>query len=387
MTALVDQLLSATSPPSVIPVEVWQDAEGDWHKRPLARWKQEASDTTTNRDVLERWWHRWPEARPGVPLAQAGWAVIDVDDPSDPAWVETWPPMRCVGPHSVDATPSGGTHYVFAQPNPPLAGRMRWSAGVEVLGSGCLLTVYDVEEILFPRVAPRAVLPEVFRKRYAGKEEGKDAGCPDRTPQDKEKPLREVGHEVGVVVAGVAAALAKMDAVDWRGDYPGWFALLTACQFVGVGREEFVRWSLRDPHYAADRREIERIFDSAKPKHGGALYKALSERGIKISAKRSPLYLRGPMGASGPTIDVRDRTRGLVAWLKREPTDDRLFRVAATFGEIILEKRIQRWVANDMLEGACQANGLWKLLGPDRCKRTIANGYRHVEEKVLGERE
>jgi hypothetical protein len=40
-----------------------------------------------------------------------------------------------------------------------------------------------------------------------------------------------------------------------------------------------------------------------------------------------------------------------------------------------------------MLEGACQANGLWRTLGPDRCKLTIANAYRHVEEKFLGERE
>jgi Bifunctional DNA primase/polymerase, N-terminal len=169
MSVLVDQLLSVTSPPSVIPVKVWQDVDGDWRKRPLARWKQDATDATTNRDVLEEWWHHWPEARPGVPLAAVGWAVIDADDPTDEAFNEVWRGVGPVGPHSVDATPSGGTHYVFAQPNPPLAGRMRWSAGVEVLGGGCLLTVYDVEEILFPRVAPRAVLPEVSGSLMRGR--------------------------------------------------------------------------------------------------------------------------------------------------------------------------------------------------------------------------
>ena len=43
---------------------------------------------------------------------------------------------------------------------------MRWSEGVEVLGIGTLLTVYDWNAILYPRVAQRAILPEVFRKPY-----------------------------------------------------------------------------------------------------------------------------------------------------------------------------------------------------------------------------
>jgi hypothetical protein len=35
------------------------------------------------------------------------------------------------------------------------------------------------------------------------------------------------------------------------------------------------------------------------------------------------------------------------------------------------------------LEKAARRNGLWKAIGPDRVRRTIANGLRHVEEKVL----
>jgi hypothetical protein len=36
-----------------------------------------------------------------------------------------------------------------------------------------------------------------------------------------------------------------------------------------------------------------------------------------------------------------------------------------------------------LLEAA--SSGLRKTLGPDEVKRTISNGFRHVEEKLLGE--
>ena len=108
---------------------------------------------------------------------------------------------------------------------------------------------------------------------------------------------------------------------------------------------------------------------------------------VRSRYPRSGSCLGGPLRQAQPQPSpFGARTKRLLAWLAADPTDDHLFRVAATFGEIILEKRIQRWVANDMLEGACQANGLWKSLGPDRCRMTIANAYRHVEEKFLGER-
>jgi hypothetical protein len=53
---------------------------------------------------------------------------------------------------------------------------------------------------------------------------------------------------------------------------------------------------------------------------------------------------------------------------------------------MIAERAISRSEANHWLTQACKANGLWELLGPDGCRQTIANAYRHVEEKLLGER-
>jgi Bifunctional DNA primase/polymerase, N-terminal len=210
---------------------------------------------------------------------------------------------------------------------------------------------------------------------------GKESG-----PPRQGKTLREEG--VGVAVAGAGDALRQMDPRDWGGDFDGWWALAGACKAVGIPRDEFADWSIGDPEYADRRGEIERIFDCAQGAHGGALYSALAKRGInlpgELSAKRS--LSGGSTSVRGsPTINLRRRTDALRAWLAAEPTDDHLFRVAATFGEIILEKRLTRWVANELLEEACKENGLWKLLGADRCRRTIANGFRHVEEKFLGE--
>jgi hypothetical protein len=38
------------------------------------------------------------------------------------------------------------------------------------------------------------------------------------------------------------------------------------------------------------------------------------------------------------------------------------------------------------LEQACRTYGLWHVLGADGCRQTIVNAFRHVEEKMLGER-
>jgi hypothetical protein len=287
--SVVETLLSVERPPPCIPVRVSQDADGRWKKEPLAKW----DCATTKRDMLEEWWLSWPDARPGIPLERVGWAVIDLDDYEDTAFRAAWvKPEKVVTRkgrsfiepehYSIYKTPSGGRHIVFAQPDPPLAGRMRWSPGVEVLGLGCLLTVYDVNAILYPRVAQRAVLPEVFRRPYAGK----DAGRSHVYPRIKRSAPRDVAV-VDVDVTNATAALWKMDPCDWRGDYDGWFHLAGACKAIGISRREFAKWSAGDPRYAADGRTVERIWESAKGAHGGAFYAALAARRIKVSAKRS----------------------------------------------------------------------------------------------------
>jgi hypothetical protein len=94
-----------------------------------------------------------------------------------------------------------------------------------------------------------------------------------------------VGHEF--YIADFTAALGQLDPIDWRDDWEGWFALLRACKGVGVEREDFVQWCLGDPDYAADRKRIERVWKSATACGGGALYKALADRGFAHIAEKA----------------------------------------------------------------------------------------------------
>lgn len=289
-----------------IPVRVWQD-EGKWRKRPLAeKW----DDATTDCETLARWSRQWPEARPGVPLERVGWVAIDLDDYNDPSFREAWVKpekvvfrkgRRVIEPehYSIYATPSGGRHIVFAQPDPPLAGRMRWSAGVEVLGIGTLLTVYDVGAILYPRVAQRAVLPEVFRKPYGGPH-----GCPINK-EGRVAPLvapeRGVAPSAGaaVDVASLTEALFKLDVLEWRERHDEWLSLANGCKFEGVSEDDFVAWSLGDEMYRRDERLIRRKWHSLTPRHGGAFWAALSAHGIKVRRRATDT------ARSASFIDVR----------------------------------------------------------------------------------
>ena len=73
-----------------------------------------------------------------------------------------------------------------------------------------------------------------------------------------------------------------------------------------------------------------------------------------------------------------ERSRGNA----REPA---LFAAACTVAEIVAEGRLKLAVARTLLEGWAQGCGLWRELGAEGCRQTIANGFRHVEEKMLNE--
>ena len=337
----------------IIPVALsFDETRGKWLKTPLLPW----TDATTDEEILDRWWQRWPDARAGIPLRLVDWAVVDADGAEGIAALGV---LGCLGPHSVIATPSGGQHQVFAQPPTPIT-KLRWCEGVEILGSSCLLTAYDLEELMFPHVAPRAILPKMFWKP-------KGEEYPQGNPKinSRKRGADSVSVAVTVEVATLTAALWQCDPCDWRGEYDAWFQFATACRFLGVARAEFVKWSTSDPYYAADARQIERIWNSAKPAHGGAFWRALSERGIKLTDDRSsggPLpsvYLGVPLGPSpkpkpkfapAPTRDLRHRTGALLAWLAREPSEPTLFRVACVFAEMVAEGRIKVGVATRLLE-------------------------------------
>jgi hypothetical protein len=274
-------------------VEVHWDGR-KWRKTPRKSWEL----ATTKRKTLEEWSAQWPDAKPGIPLSMTDLVVIDLDNYTDPAFHECWrKPERVVSfkgrsmlvpePYSIYKTPSGGRHIVFRQPDLRIKGRMRWSPGVEVLGEGCILTVHDVGAILYPRIAPRAVLPDAFRKPYEGegvKEEVADARYRGH-PINKEQKGDDLPTYGEVDIALATEALFALDPKDFgRGHHDEWLSLMNAAKFAGVDEDDFVAWSLQDEVYIGDEALIRRKWHSLTPQHSGALWAALAKRWIQDQA-------------------------------------------------------------------------------------------------------
>jgi hypothetical protein len=93
-----------------------------------------------------------------------------------------------------------------------------------------------------------------------------------------------------IEVANLTEALRRMDPRDWNGTWDEWFAILGASKAVGISGADFAEWSMRDPEYADHRDRIERIWNAARGEHGGALFGALAERGIKVAHINPNLY-------------------------------------------------------------------------------------------------
>jgi hypothetical protein len=189
------QLAFAEAGFPIIPVRLYRERDR-WRKQPMAKWDQ----ATTNEATIAGWLRLWPDALPGIPLARMNWVVVDADRRDGIDGVAQVTDLGPLGPHSRIATPSGGLHLVFAQPPVPIHGRFNWCEGVEVLGEGCLLTCYDLDELKFPHVAPRAILPKMFWQPRD------DVGI-KRSPI---KNSRVIARADAVYVADVTAALREM---------------------------------------------------------------------------------------------------------------------------------------------------------------------------------
>lgn len=70
----------------------------------------------------------------------------------------------------------------------------------------------------------------------------------------------------------------------------------------------------------------------------------------------------------------------------RLPTEGMLFSAACVCAEVIADTgKPKPSIAVALLESDCKACGLWKEIGADEVRRTITNGLRYVEEKILAE--
>jgi hypothetical protein len=361
MSLLETALQYARAGVPIVPLNVYFEI-GRWRKKPHI--KEWAARATTNTTTIEAWWRSWPKALIGVPLEPLNLVVVDCDRHGDGQDGVAALAAIDLPAHQAVVTMSDGEHRFFRQPAPP-SPRIRFAAfaGVQVLGDGRLVAAYS----LAPFITPAPVLPMDLLERLP------------RVIRPQEGP-----HHVGVgePVEGLLEALRKLDPVDWRGEHDDWLALMNACKFEGIGIEDFVAWSTGDPHYAGDGPVIRQKWKSLTPRHGGALWAALSERGIKLT---QPKHTTDRVPLAAKTVSVRkrtDRTCTILAAAKGSMRKEEAWNSACVMAEMVGEGCLHRRVANTLLQSALWMNGLWR---EDRglCERIIVRAYAHVKSKML----
>ena len=82
-----------------------------------------------------------------------------------------------------------------------------------------------------------------------------------------------------------------------------------------------------------------------------------------------------------------DRLIGACVSFKRNPTEPNLFSHACLVAEIVHEYRLVPTYYRtpkpymDLLASAVMETPLWRALGPEGARRSIENGFEHVEQK------
>ena len=202
-------------------------------------------------------------------------------------------------------------------------------------------------------------------------------------------------HGDPVLVADCTTALRKMNAEDWSGKHDQWFELLMACKYVGISVADFTEWCVSDPAYADDAELIQRKWHSVEPKHGGAFWRELSRRRIRIGKGKGDNERAGvPNGKPNSSANAHQPTRNSDARLNyiankisENPTERALFSWACLAAEIVHECKRKPSQIMRLLEGAATISPLWATLGREGIRRTISNAFRKVEEKYLTEEE
>ena len=170
---------------------------------------------------------------------------------------------------------------------------------------------------------------------------------------------------------------------------------MAACAYVGITCADFVAWSVSDPYYARDGALIRRKWRSLKPRHGGALMAALKARGIKVRRASGRLIDEVPL--TEPSTDPRSeqlnlrradaRINSTISAIDSDPTERCLFWASCQCAEIVHECKLSPTQIAELIAANVSLTPLRKTLGKEGIRRTIANAFRHVEEKLLGETE
>jgi hypothetical protein len=178
-----------------------------------------------------------------------------------------------------------------------------------------------------------------------------------------------------------------MNAVDWRGQWQEWFELLMGCKYVSISLADFTEWCVSDPRYANHAEIIAHKWHSVVPAHGGAFWRELSKRKIKVGQEQrlSEVPNAKPKSKFQASRSPDARLNYICKKISENPTERALFSWACLAAEIVHECKRKPTHIAQMLEGWVMGTPLWETLGRDGIRRTIANAFAHVEQKILNQ--
>ena len=128
---------------------------------------------TTERELIEEWWSRWPAANIGLRTGSAsGIVAVDIDpkDGGDESWAELEMTFGRIPDTPESHTGSGGSHYLFKSPEVPLGNRAKVKPGIDFRADGGYIVAppsnhksgrcYDWDAVLDPFETEFAEVPK-----------------------------------------------------------------------------------------------------------------------------------------------------------------------------------------------------------------------------------
>jgi putative DNA primase/helicase len=321
-----------------------------------------------------RGWKGWPLV--GFPTgARSGFDVLDIDPRGRKWFDQNYDALPTTLAHSTHR----GLHLVFRHAIGLGCSSGKIAQGVDVRSTGGY-AIYWPATGLPVDDHPVCEWPDWLLAEARGD------GLEERNPSKG-----NIDHHDPVRVADLTTALRAMNVEDWRGEHDPWFELLMGCKYVGIALADWVEWCVSDPHYADDAEIITRKWHSVEPKHGGAFWRELSKRKIKVGGKGDNLFAgvlpnrAEPEPKSPPNLRLASaRINAAISAIDNDPTERCLFWASCLCAEIVHECKLSPTQVMRLIAGNAYPT-LHKTLGKDGVQRTISNAFAHVEQKILND--
>jgi putative DNA primase/helicase len=213
-------------------------------------------DATRDFDQITAWWEQWPDALIGVPTGTAsGLYVLDVDVKPDKNGFDTLKRLGLTPPETwINSTPSGGAHYLFANP-PGIRTKTDSNVigqGIDRRGDGGYIIWWPAAGAKFTN-APLAPPPEWM--------------LADPQPPGMAHPLKHIKSSAPIETPeNIARVKSLLDAISADCGYDRWRNVVWAIASTGWSCGEGIarEWSMTAPDKFDDS-EFDKTWHSFNP--------------------------------------------------------------------------------------------------------------------------